>query len=156
VDNRPAEPVYGLARPDARWRFQSGDKEVLNLLVGAKEKDGTRRYAKLAANDLVFLLDPKLTAKAVGEYRSRNLGPSLDSAQVESLNFKYAKNPFVLEKVNNTWQVAGKPDAKIKSETVTETLDALARLKAERFVADKDADLKLYGLEPPDLVLEIK
>lgn len=156
VDNRPAEPVYGLARPEARWRFQSGDKEVLNLLVGGKEKDGPRRYAKLAANDLVFLLDPKLTAKAVGEYRSRTLWPSLDSAQVESLNYKYAKNPFVLEKVNNTWQAAGKPEAKIKSESVTETLDALARLKADRFVADKDADMKLYGLEPPDLVLEIK
>src|SRR5262249_50735757 len=59
-------------------------------------------------------------------------------------------------KVNNTWQAAGKPDAKIKSDAVTETLDALARLKADRFVVDKDADPKLFGLDPPDLVLEVK
>lgn len=34
-------------------------------------------------------------------------------------------------------------------------LDALARLKAERWVVDKDADLKLFGLEPPFLTLEV-
>ena len=36
-----------------------------------------------------------------------------------------------------------------------ETLDALAGLKLVRYAVDKDADLRLYGLEPPELVLEV-
>ena len=44
----------------------------------------------------------------------------------------------------------------IKTDKVSETLDALSRLKVERYVADTGADFKLYGLEPPQLLLEIQ
>lgn len=165
VADKPADlKEYGLDRPEVHWRFQAGDKEVLNLLVGgpekfpddAKEKAGRRCYAKLAAGDLVFLLSPDLTAKVQGEYRSRTLWVPLDAAQIEKLSYGYPNKPFVLEKVNNDWHVAGKPDSTVKADVLRETLDALAGLKAARYVVDKNADLKLYGLEPPQLVLEIQ
>src|SRR5262249_34551552 len=106
--------------------------------------------------DVVFLLDSALTKKVLGEYRQRNIWASLDSAQVDRISFGYAQNPFVLEKVDNSWHVAGKPAVPIKSEKVSETLDALSRLKVERYVVDNNADMKLYGLEPQQLVLEIQ
>jgi hypothetical protein len=161
VAEKPADlKQYGLDKPEVRWRFFLGDKEVLGLLVGAYEKtkqgEGQRCYAKLANSDLVFLLNPDLTKKALAEYRNRNVFSSLDSAQVERISFEYAQNPFVLEKTDNTWHVSGKPMMMIKPEKVSETLDALSRLKVERYVADTGADFKLYGLEPPQLVLEIQ
>jgi hypothetical protein len=164
VADKPATlKPYGLDAPEVRWRFQSGGKDMLGLLIGAPEKDkgagksaeGARRYARLASGGPVFLLDTTVTGQALREYRSRTIWPSLDAAQVESLRYGYAKQPFTLEKVGGTWQIAGKPDVKVKSESVSETLDALSRLRAERYVVDKDADRKLYGLEPPQLVLEI-
>jgi hypothetical protein len=161
VADKPADlKPYGLDKPQAHWRLYSGEKEVLDLLVGARteKKAGgeTGCYAKLAGGDLVFSLNLHLTAKVLGEYRTRNVWASLDSAQVDRISFGYSQNPFVLEKTDNTWHVQGKPTVQIKSEAVTETLDALARLKVERFVVDKNADWKLYGLEPPQLVLEIQ
>ena len=90
------------------------------------------------------------------EYRHRGIWTSLDSAQVERIRFDYAQNPFVLEKIDNSWHVTGKLAVPIKSEKVSETLDALSRLKVERFVVDNNADLKLYGLEPAQLILEIQ
>jgi hypothetical protein len=39
---------------------------------------------------------------------------------------------------------------------VNDALDALARLRAERFVVDAGADPKLYGLEPAVLAIEIQ
>src|SRR5262245_37687329 len=43
VAEKPADlKPYGLDKPD-RWRLYSGDKEVLNLLVGSKEKVGDRK-----------------------------------------------------------------------------------------------------------------
>lgn len=161
VAEKPADlKPFGLDKPEARWHFLSGDKEVLGLLVGSHEKtksgSGPRCYAKLATGDLVFLLDPRITGRALGEYRKRTLWTGLDAAQVEALHYGRADNPFTLEKMDQTWQVVGKPDVKVKAEAVSETLAALAGLRAERFVIDQGADLKLYGLEPPQLVLEAR
>ena len=161
VAEKPADlKPYGLDKPEVRWRFLLGDKEVLSVLVGGFEKtkhgEGPRCYAKLAAGDVVFLLEPTLTKKVLSEYRHRSIWTSLDSAQVERIRFGYAQNPFVLEKIDNSWHVTGKLAVPIKAEKVSETLDVLSRLKVERFVVDNNADLKLYGLEPPQLILEIQ
>src|SRR5262249_5096685 len=111
---------YGLDKPEARWRFFLGDKEVLGLQVGTfertKQGEGQRCYAKLANSDLVFLLNPDLTKKALAEYRNRNVFSALDSAQAERISFEYAQNPFVLEKTDNTWHVSGKPTMTIKPD----------------------------------------
>ena len=161
VAEKPADlKSYGLDRPEARWRFQSGDKDVLSLIVGkfVEEKGGRKErcYAKLANGDLVFLLDPQLTKRVLAEYRSRSVGTSIDASQVERVTYRYGRNPFVLEKVDNNWRVVGRADAKVNNSTVSDALAALANLKIERFVLDKGADMKLYGLEPPQLVLEVQ
>ncbi|HEV3257785.1 MAG TPA: DUF4340 domain-containing protein [Gemmataceae bacterium] len=154
---------YGLDRPEIHWQFQSNGKERLTLWIGAREQlkensrhlHGPRRYAKLANRDLVFLLDAGLTDRVEAEYRSRSVWASLDAAQVDTLTYTGARGSFALEKVGSSWQVVGKPEIMVKSEAVTETLDALASLRAERYVVDKDADFKLYGLEPPQLTVQV-
>jgi hypothetical protein len=148
---------YGLERPECRWRLESGDKEVLNLLVGNAEENGPRRYARLANRDLVFLLDPKLSGKVLAEYRPRAVwSPPVDAVQVEALRYGWAAHPFVLEKsAGDAWQVAGKPGVKVSPEAVNDTLAALAGLKVARYVVDKGADPKLFGLDKPELQLEV-
>jgi hypothetical protein len=148
---------YGLDRPECRWRLEAGDKEVLNLLVGNAEENGPRRYARLANRDMVFLLDPKLSGKVLAEYRPRAVwSPPLDAVQVESLHYGWAAHPFVLEKsAGDAWQVAGKPGVKVSAEAVNDTLGALAALKVARYVVDKGADPKLFGLDKPELQLEV-
>jgi hypothetical protein len=149
--------TYGLDKPEARWKLFAGDNEVLSLSVGAREKVGIRRYARLGGKDIVFLLDPKLSTRALAEFRKRDVWAAPpDASQVESVRFGYAKNPFVLTKTETgEWQVEGKADVRPNRATVSETLDALARLKAARYVVDKGADFKLFGLEPPELEVEI-
>ncbi len=168
VAEKPDNKLHGFDKPEARWRFQAGDKEVLELLVGNGEQGvksqepgvrsqelGVRRYAKLGKGELVFLLSPKITGQALAEYRQRNVWPSLDAAQVETVRYGNAK-PFVLEKRDNTWTTPSKPGMKVNAAAVNETLDALSRLRLERYIVDKGADLKLYGLEPPLLALEVQ
>jgi Domain of unknown function (DUF4340) len=148
---------YGLDKPQAQWRFLSGTKEVLNLLIGSADKTGRRCYAKLAGGDVVFLLDPPTTTRILAEYRTRGVWASpLDAAQVESVRFGYERNPFTLEKVDGLWEVAGKPGELVKALAVNDALDALARLRVERYVLDKGADPKLYGLEPPELAIDVR
>lgn len=160
VDDKPADlKDYGLDKPECRWRFVAGDKDVLSLVIGGKEKTkdgpGQRVYAKLADQDLVFLLSPQLTARVLAEYRERKLWPPLDALQIERLEYRYDNKPFVLEKVDNAWQLEGKPDAKVNQSAVEDALAALAGLKAERTVVDKDANPKLFGLDPAQLELTV-
>jgi hypothetical protein len=151
---------FGLDKPVAHWSFLSGDKEVLGLYLGTQPtlKGGgkdPRCYARMANSDLIFLLEPVVTRQALAEYRSRTLWPApLDAAQVELFTYKQGDKSFVLEKGTHDWQVAGKPDVKIDIKVVNAALAVLAGLKPEHFVVDKDADLKLYGLDPPELVIE--
>ncbi len=158
VAEKPADlKPYGLDKPQAHWRFLSGTKEVLNLLVGGPDKGGRRCYAKLATGDVVFLLDAPTTARVLAEYRTRSVWPTpLDAAQVEGVRFERPRNPFALEKIENLWHVVGKPGELVDVKAVNDTLDALARLRVERYVMDKGADPKLYGLEPPELTIDVQ
>jgi hypothetical protein len=159
VAEKPADlKQYGLDKPE-RWRLYSGDREVLNLLVGAREKvgepgklkDGFRSYAKLEKGDLVVLLDMALTSKLAVAYRKRALWEPLDVAQATTIEFDTPDGPgsFKLTKGPLGWIDPVNPAERISSETVTDFLDAFAGLKAERFVEHAAADGgKIYGLDP--------
>jgi hypothetical protein len=54
------------------------------------------------------------------------------------------------------WTVVGEPDAQVDLGALTDTLDALAGLKALRYVTDQKADLQLYGLKPPAWTIEVR
>ena len=148
--------TFGLDKPVARWQFLSGDAVKLDLLVGQTAKGAPRRYARIEGNDLVFLLDPKLSEQLVAEYRPRTVfKDNIDPAQIEAVKFGYRKDAFELKKVDGAWQVVGKPDVKLDDKAVSDCLSALRDLKRERYVKDAGAQLKLYGLSPPELALEV-
>jgi Domain of unknown function (DUF4340) len=151
---------FGLERPQAQWTISGGGKDVLGLLVGnpepGKEKDvNPRRYAKLSGGGAIFLLSAKLSGKALDEYRSRKPWPALDAVQVEKINFG-GPAPFTLQKNENLWSVAGKPEAKVNAKVISDTLDALAGLKVERWLADEKGDLQLHGLQPPQMTIDLQ
>jgi hypothetical protein len=140
---------YGLDKPEATWKFFENGKEVLSLAVGAKEKAGPRVFAKAEKSDTVALLDPTLSAKVLGEYRKREVWKDLDASGIDLLTFSQEGSNFVLQKSPAGWRDPSKPADAIDPAKVAEVLGALPLLKAERYVADKDAKLELYGLAKP-------
>jgi hypothetical protein len=125
---------------------------VMHLLIGSADKEG-RRYAKIAKDDPVFTLSPKLSGLVVEEFRTRKPWPALDAAQVEKLTYT-GPTTFTLKKKDSDWILSTSPDAKVNAKQVTDTLDALAGLKAARYVEDAKAELKLYGLDPAVWTIE--
>lgn len=144
---------FGLDAPEAVWTFSTGDREVLKLLVGAKDKDGKRAYAKLDKGDAVVLLDPTTTAKLLGEYRKRDAWKDVDASQIAGLAISSGTSQFSLQNSPMGW--GDRSQDRFDSSAVNETAAALAGLKAERFVADKDAKLDLYGLAKPRRVIVV-
>jgi hypothetical protein len=139
----------GLDKPEATWHFFSGDREVLSMQIGKRDATDQRVYAKLSNSDVVFLLDASVSSRATAEYRKRALWTGFDAAQVDVVNFGGPAATQTLRKNNGAWEVAGKPDLKLKQDAVTDMVAALANLKVERYVVDKDAALELYGLAKP-------
>ena len=156
VADKPADlKAFGLDKPTAKWILQAAGKNVLELSLG-KPAEGGKVYAKLAGNDLVFLLDPTLTKQAEAEYRTRTVwSPPLDAVQIERVQVSGPEGAFTLEKVDNTWKLAGKSEA-INQDSVKELLDGLAGLKAFRFAADKTSDFKLFGLDPAQRTIDLQ
>ena len=144
---------YGLDKPEAKWTLFAGEKEVLSLTVGKKEDNGPRAYAKVTTGDVVALLDEKLTGRLFAEYRKRAVWTGGDASQVETVAISSGANNFALRKDGTNWVDPAAAGDAFDTAKVTELLDALAGLKAERYAADKDGDPKLYGLEPPERVI---
>ncbi|VTS08690.1 DUF4340 domain-containing protein [Tuwongella immobilis] len=156
TDNATDLAAYGLDQPTT-WKWYNGDKLVLSLLVGAREKigakgqekEGYRVYAKLESGKTVVLLDAGLSVKLTSEYRKRALWESLDVAQAQVITLQLPSGTLQLRKTPSGWQNAMKPMESIDPDRVTDLLDTLADLKAEEFVRDevKPNEEKLYGLE---------
>src|SRR5262249_36193001 len=100
--------------------------------------------------------DADLTRRALGEFRDDRTVWSmpLDASQVETLRLTHGGNTLVLKREGAEWKVEGKPEVKPNAETVNDTPAGLAGGKLERYAVDKGADFKLFGLEPPQRVVE--
>jgi hypothetical protein len=151
---------FGLDPPALEWKVAAGDKEVLDLQIGdpekGKEKDAQpRRYARLAKGEQVFLLSSKQAAAALAEYRNRKPWAPLDAAQIEKVSVTGEASSFTLVKADGAWTIKDKGTDKVNAKTVTDLLDALASLKAERYLADAKGNLQLFGLEPPAGKIEV-
>jgi hypothetical protein len=152
VDDAPADAkVYGFDKPDAIWTFANGETEVLKLTLGGKDRTGTKSYAKTGASTVVARLDANLTKRLEAEYRKRAVWTGVDAAQIETVAVSAGNISFAFRKVGPNWSDTERNEP-VTPQAVTELLDALAGLKAVAYVADTNADLKLYGLAPPERV----
>ncbi len=163
---------WGLEKPVVECKLAKEGKDVLDIAIGDAEPSpltplpqgeglgvrGSRRFARLAGKDLVFLLSPALSTRIQQEFRDRKVWETFDTAQVKLVAFKGPEQSFTLVAApgaKNKWLVKDKFDVAVNGDAVTDTLDALARLKVERYVEDTKANLQRYGLTPPTLRVEV-
>lgn len=143
---------YGLDKPQVKWKAFNRGKEELSLLVGKTENG--RAFAKLEKQDAIAALESKLTDSVLGEYRKRKVWDGVDAAQVDSVVISTGGDrSFQFAKLGPTWVDPRSPTDRVSTPAVNDLLGALAGLTAERYVADENADPKLYGLDKPQRVI---
>ena len=146
---------FGLDKPEVKWTLSANGADVLVLLIGKKDSTAQRVYAKTEKGDVVGVLPPDLTGRALAEYRRRKAWDGVDALQMESVEIKRGKAAFLLAKRGPLWIDPAKPADLIDPRAVTELVATLAGLKAERYAVDKDAEVKLFGLEEPEVVITV-
>jgi hypothetical protein len=148
VVEKPASLAeYGLDKPEFTWKLFSGEKELLSLLIGKREKDDFRRYAKLEKGDLVVLLDRGISSRLESEYRKRSLGEKIDPLQVTELSLSGPQGKLTLKKLGTEWKDLLKLDDNWNNRAVQELVEALSQAEVYQFVKDKDAALADFGLD---------
>lgn len=149
VAEKPANLAeYGLDKPEFVWKLFAGDKELVSLLVGKREKDDFRRYAKLEKGDLIVLLDRGVSTKLESEYRKRSLGEPINPMQVSELILSGPTGKVTLGKLGPVWIDSAKPDEQWNSTVINEMATTLTNAQIEEYVKDRDANPSDYGLDP--------
>ena len=145
--------AYGLDKPEAKWAIFDGDKPVLTLLLGKKMPDGRVNVAT-DKGELVGLLDPMMTTRVLAEYRLRKPW-DVDAAQVEAVEIVKGSAKFDLQNAGMVWFDPAKAAEPIDVRAVNELLGTLGALRVERYAVDKNADPKLFGLDPPEMRMTV-
>lgn len=144
---------YGLDKPEAKWTIFDGDKPVLTLLLGKKMPDGRVNVAT-DKSELVGLLDPMMTFRVLAEYRQRQPW-DVDAAQVEAVEIAKGGTKFELQKSGPIWFDPAKANEPVDVRVVNELNGTLGALRVDRYVVDKNADPKLFGLDPPEMRITV-
>jgi hypothetical protein len=102
-------------------------------------------------SDTVVLLDARLSAQLTSEYRKRELWAPIGDKDIREIAITApdAKESITLKQGPTGWVDAAKPTEKLNKQAINEMVLVLGQLRVERFVVDKGADLKKFGLDKP-------
>lgn len=79
--------------------------------------------------------------------------PEDQIAQVEIR--KKGAQPVVLKKEGGKWQIAKPESLPVDEDSASSLVSTLSSLSSDRVVEEKGADLSIYGLQPPQLEVEV-
>lgn len=152
----PAElKKFGLDPPQVRCTVSAAGKDVLVLQVGTKDPATQLAYARAAGGELVGLLDLVTTSRLFAEYRTQRVW-DVDAAQATGIEVTRGGMKFQFRKMGPAWVDPAQRADRVDARQVNDLVGTLGALRAARYAADADANLKLYGLDKPEVELALE
>lgn len=151
---------YGLAEPRVDLTFHvDGEKESKRILFGDKNPTGMGLYAKLPADNRVFLVASTLETtlnRSSFDFRDKT-ALKFEQDKVTSIEVTSAAQTIRFEKTGEEWKLVKPVQAPADFIGVN---GLLGQLQAAQMTALKDRpedlkDLKQYGLDKPEVVATI-
>jgi len=155
---------YGLDKPEMRVTVtmkKEEDEEKPKqyvLLVGKSAGEDEGHYAKLADEDLVFVIKPSFYEYLTAELRDHKV-LEFDKDDVTGLTLSYQDGTIKLERTEKddekVWKVISPEGYKLDKDKADDLLDYLDDLETKRYVQYEGKFKKQFGLVKPQLVIEI-
>jgi hypothetical protein len=140
----------GLEPPAVRITLHDGKANTDRVLLIGKTAEKDKYYARDAARDVVFTIDPEIPAKArrpVIAWRDKTVAAA-DWQKVDKVEIQRGSENLVLLKAGLDWKL---PDGKkLQVDKVPQMLSTLEFEKA-RDIIDSPKTLSSYGLDKPKL-----
>ena len=157
IDENPSDLVeYGLAPPRMEITFKAAGQEH-KLLVGRKTPPGTDLYAKLGSEKKVFLIPSYLETsfnKKTFDFRDKTV-LKLDRDKIDGLGIVTSGRTLQFTKAGSEWKLTAPIAARADFTSVDGLLSRLNTLQMKSIVAADAAKLADYGLDKPDVTVQI-
>jgi Domain of unknown function (DUF4340) len=161
VDENPADlKEYGLATPRLEIAFKaSGDKDYRKLLVGDKSPTGSDMFAKRNDEKKVFLIaafQDSSFNKDTFSLRDKQL-LKFERDKVDRVEVAAAGKNLAIAKEGSEWKLTTPVQARADFGAVEGLMGRLQSAQMKSITADDaaPADLKKYGLEKPDVTVNV-
>jgi len=151
----------GLDKPRATVEFYYKDKEdndrQVSILVGKRVPLTEDTYVKLREGEKIYVakadLNDKLK-KELDDYRDTDL-LDFEKDKVVRAEFVSPAQTIVAIKSKDEWVLDSPVKARAEKEKLEKIFDKLRWLRASTFVEDQPKDLKIYGLDAPELKVSL-
>jgi len=159
VDDNPSDlKQYGLnpAKLDVGFRVK-GQKDLRHLLIGDKTPAGGDLYAKRPDEKRVFLIASYLDGtfnRTPFDLRDKAV-LKFDHDKVNGLEITRAGNTIQLAKAAADWTLVKPYKARADFAAAEAVLGSLSSAQMQKIVSPEPKDLKMYGLDPPNLTVAV-
>lgn len=159
VDDNPSDLAqYGLnpAKLDVAFRLK-GQKDVRHLLVGEKTAAGGDLYAKKADEKGVFLIASYLDGtfnRTPFDLRDKAV-LKFDHDKADGLEIAHDGNTIQLAKTAGDWAMVKPYKARADFGATEAALTSLSSTQMQKIASPEAKDLKMYGLDMPNLTATV-
>src|SRR5436190_1506190 len=161
VDENPSDlKEYGLAAPRVEIDFKaSGDKDYRKLLVGDKSPTGSDMFAKRNDEKRVFLIPAFQDSsfnKDTFSLRDKQL-LKFERDKVDRVEIAAAGKNLAIGKEGSDWKLTSPLQTRADFGAVEGLMGRLQTAQMKSIAADEaaPADLKKYGLEKPEVTVNV-
>jgi hypothetical protein len=161
VDENPVDlKEYGLAGPRIEVDFKAtGDKDSRRLLVGDKSPTGADLFAKRNDEKRVFLIaafQEQTFNRSTFDLRDKTV-IKFDRDKVDGLEVNEGGKSLQIAKEGGEWKITKPLKALADLGSVEGLIGRVQTARMKSFVTSEPsaADLKTYGLDKPDITLQV-
>ena len=159
-ENPPDLKEYGLATPRIEINFKaSGDKDYRKLYIGEKSPTGADLFAKRNDEKKVFLIPAFQESsfnKGTFDLRDKTLW-KFERDKVDSLDVTAGGKTIAMTRATGDWKITKPIESRADFGVVEGLIGRLQSAQMKAIVADQatPADLKKYGLEKPEVTVNV-
>jgi uncharacterized protein DUF4340 len=159
-ENPPNLNEYGLSNPRIQVDFKAaGDKDYRKLLIGEKNPTGANLYAKRNDEKRVFAIaafQENSLNRTTFDLRDKVL-LKFDREKVDALDVSAAGKTLAIAKDSGDWKITRPLQTKADFGSVEGLIGRLQSAQMKSLVADQPspADVKKYGLDPPEATVNL-
>lgn len=150
------EEMTSLAKPLKVCKLTDKAGKSVVLKIGAPQALSRRTYVQIEGKDPIYLVQGDLQAdlkRSAQEYRSKQVASfnAADAVRLEAAG----ERQYTLAKADAKWVIESPIKARADAGAVAGVFRAASAVSAVKFVDDKPANLRPYGLDKPRLTLAI-
>jgi hypothetical protein len=157
IDENPGDLAeFGLAQPRVEVAFKA-DGQERTLQIGRKTPPGTDVYAKLGAQNRVFLISSYLEStfnKNTFDLRDKTV-LKLDRDKIDALAVNTPKRTVRFARAGSDWQMTDPVKARADFTSVDGLISRLNTLQMKSEVAQEPKALADYGLDTPAATVQL-